>query len=122
MRRAALIEEAAEHDQRGKLQEGGLPIAGQALQEGASGQIMPIADQGLPMRRQSLVLQPPADKTLRGHADDEKREQDDREGIVFDRVDQPSLPELLFTVHDRSPKRPFLGRRLLGDPPDAVIC
>jgi len=60
------------------------------------------------MRRQSLVLQPPADKTLRVHADGEKREQDDRERIVFDRVDQPSRPELL-PRSMTDPKRLFLA-------------
>ncbi len=35
MRRTALVEEATEHDQRAKLQDGCLPIGGEALQEGA---------------------------------------------------------------------------------------
>jgi len=33
MRRAALVEEAAKQNQRPKLQDGGLPIGGKALQE-----------------------------------------------------------------------------------------
>lgn len=37
MRRAAPIEETAEQNQRGKLQEGGLPIGGEPLQEGTRG-------------------------------------------------------------------------------------
>jgi hypothetical protein len=49
------------------------------------------------VRRQRHVLQPPAGKGLREKADDEKREQDDREGIVHDRVGQALLPGSLFT-------------------------
>jgi hypothetical protein len=75
----ALVEETAEYDQRGKLQKRGLPIGGQALQESTGGQVMPIADRCLCVRRQSLVFEPPPSKTLRGDADGRKREQDDRE-------------------------------------------
>jgi hypothetical protein len=35
MRRPALVEEAAEQDQRSKLQDGGLPIRGEPFQKGA---------------------------------------------------------------------------------------
>jgi hypothetical protein len=79
MRRAALIEEAAEHNQRAMLQDGGLPIGGQAVDEGLRRQKLPIAARPLPECGKSLVLQPPAGKTLRGNAHDEKREQHDRE-------------------------------------------
>jgi hypothetical protein len=79
MRRAALVEEGAEHDQRAKLQDSGLPIRGEAFPRSAGGQKMPIADQTLSVRCKSLVLHPPASKTLRGNADDEKCKQDDRE-------------------------------------------
>ena len=65
MRCATLIEEAAEHDQRGKLQDGRLPVGGETLQESTAGQISPIADRADAVRRQGIDLQPPACKALR---------------------------------------------------------
>ena len=49
------------------------------------------------MRRQSHVLQSPAGKALRENADDKKREQDNCEGIVHDRMGQPLHPGPIFT-------------------------
>ena len=80
-----------------------------------------ITDRRLSVLRQSHVFESPAGKALRDNAEDKKREQDNREGIVHDRVGQPLLPGPLFTFQVRVAARPRQFPGSVGGSRSAVL-
>src|SRR5574337_419382 len=84
MRRAALVEETAEQDQRSQLQERRLPVARQLLQVAAAEQAVSVIDGSLAVRGQLLVVKVPALQAVTDQTDREQREHGERKRVVLE--------------------------------------